>query len=209
MTLFPGKESKEQKVEQILLKNYNHYYRLAYSYVNNEADAGDIVQNGAYKAILNSDSLKNEEYAATWIYRIMLNEIFRFYVNNEADAGDIVQNGAYKAILNSDSLKNEEYAATWIYRIMLNEIFRFLKKDKPFSYDELDVELSTEDVYENVDLRRALDTMSKEDKAVIELKYFEDMKFSEIAEILGENVSTVKSRLYRGLRKLKVELTDA
>lgn len=162
MTLFPGKESKEQKVEQILLKNYNHYYRLAYSYVNNEADAGDIVQNGAYKAILNSDSLKNEEYAATWIYRIML-----------------------------------------------NEIFRFLKKDKPFSYDELDVELSTEDVYENVDLRRALDTMSKEDKAVIELKYFEDMKFSEIAEILGENVSTVKSRLYRGLRKLKVELTDA
>ena len=40
------------------LKN-DHYYRLAYSYTHNEAEAQDIVQNGAYKAILNSDSLKN------------------------------------------------------------------------------------------------------------------------------------------------------
>ena len=75
---FPGKETKEQKVERILLENYNRYYRLAYSYVNNDADAGDIVQNGAYKAIKNSASLKKEEYASTWLYRIMLNEIYRF-----------------------------------------------------------------------------------------------------------------------------------
>ena len=44
------------------MKNYNKYYRLACSYVHNDADAGDIVQNGAYKAILNSDKLKNISY---------------------------------------------------------------------------------------------------------------------------------------------------
>lgn len=159
---FPGKEKKEQKIEQILLENYNRYYRLAYSYVHNEADAGDIVQNGAYKAILNSDKLKKEEYAATWLYRIML-----------------------------------------------NEIFRFLKKEAPVSLDEIEVEMGREDVYEDIDLRRALDRMAPEDKAVVELKYFEDMKFEEIAEVLGENVSTVKSRLYRSLKKLKLELSDA
>ena len=76
--LFPEKGRKEQKVEEILLHNYNSYFRLAYSYVRNEADAGDIVQNGAYKAILHSSSLRNAEYASTWVYRIMLNEIFRF-----------------------------------------------------------------------------------------------------------------------------------
>ena len=65
-----------------------------------------------------------------------------------------------------------------------------------------------EDAYEAVDLKRALNRMTKEDKAVIELKYFEDLKLTEIAEVLGENVNTVKSRLYRGLRKLKVELSD-
>lgn len=159
--LLSRKAKKEQKVEQVLLENYNSYYRLAYSYVHNEADAGDIVQNGAYKAILHSDSLKQEEYAATWVYRIML-----------------------------------------------NEIFRFLKKDKPISLDEIQVEYGKEDSYENVDLRNALNAMPMEDKAVIELKYFEDLKLTEIAEVLGENVNTVKSRLYRGLKKLRLELAE-
>ncbi len=160
--LFPGKDKKEQKVEQILLENYNSYYRLAYSYVHNEADAGDIVQNGAYKAILHSAALKQEEYAATWVYRIML-----------------------------------------------NEIFRFLKKEQPISLEVVEAEQGKEDIYENMDLRRALDAMPKEDKTVIELKYFENMKLSEIAEALGENVNTVKSRLYRGLKKLRLELSDS
>lgn len=159
---FRGKDKKEQKIEQLLLENYNRYYRLAYSYVHNEADAGDIVQNGAYKAILHSDMLKEEAYAATWIYRIML-----------------------------------------------NEIFRFLKKEKPISLDEIVVENGREDSYEDVDLRRALDALTAEDKAVIELKYFEDMKLAEIAEILDENVNTIKSRLYRGLKKMRLELSDA
>lgn len=160
--LFQKKNTKEKKIEELLLENYNRYYRLAYSYVHNEADAADIVQNGAYKAILNSDTLQKEEYASTWIYRIML-----------------------------------------------NEIFRFLKKEMPISIEEVFVEQAEEDTYEDVDLRRALDSLSKEDKTVIELKYFEDMKLADIAEVLGENVSTVKSRLYRGLKKLRLELTDA
>lgn len=160
--LFPGKDKKEQKIEQILLENYNQYYRLAYSYVHSEADAGDIVQEGAYKAILHSDMLKQEGYAETWVYRIIL-----------------------------------------------NEIFRFLKKEKSISFDEIVVEQGREDSYENVDLRRALDALTKEDKAVIELKYFEDMKLAEIAEVLDENVNTIKSRLYRGLKKMRLELSDA
>lgn len=169
-----GKEKKEQKIEKILLENYNSYYRLAYSYVHNEADAGDIVQNGAYKAILNSDTLKQEEYAATWVYRIMLNEIFRF------------QRKERPASQTADG-----------------------EREPIVSLEEMQVEPGKEDQYENIDLRRALDSMSQEDKAVIELRYFEDLKFDEIAEVLGENVSTVKSRLYRGLKKLRLELSDA
>ena len=159
--LFQGKDKKEQKIEQLLLENYNSYYRLAYSYVHNESDACDIVQNGAYRAILHSDTLRQEKYAATWIYRIML-----------------------------------------------NEIFRFVKKEQPISLDAVEAEQGKEDTYENIDLQRALDMLPKEDKAVIELKYFEDMKLTEIAEVLNENVNTIKSRLYRGLKKLRVEFSD-
>lgn len=130
------------------------------------------------------------------------------YTHNEADAQDIVQSGAYKAILNSDSLKKTEYAHTWVYRIILNEILNFLKKRPHISIDELSIETGKEDAYENVDLIRALNALSKEDKAVIELRYFEDLTLRQIAKILGENLSTVKSRLYRGLKKMKLELSD-
>lgn len=161
MRLFAGTKEKEQLIEQLLLENYNHYYRLAYSYVHNEADAADIVQEGAYKAILHSQSLKKKEFAGTWLYRIML-----------------------------------------------NEIFNFLRRRSESSLDELPAEQGAEDTYENVDLKRALDAMPEKDKAVIELKYFEDKKLSEIAEILEENISTIKSRLYRSLKKLQLELSD-
>ena len=91
---------------------------------------------------------------------------------------------------------------------MLNEIFQCAKKKQMVSLDELPTEQGQEDHYENIDLKRALDQMNPQDKAVIELRYFEDMKIEDIAKVLDENVNTVKSRLYRGLKKLRLELTD-
>ena len=81
--MIPEKKKREV-IEQLLLQNYNKYYRLACSYVHNDSDAGDIVQNGAYKAILYSNKLKNIKYAETWLYRIMLNEIFANYRDRES-----------------------------------------------------------------------------------------------------------------------------
>ena len=145
--------------QELLLTNYNKYYRLACSYVHNDADAGDIVQNGAYKAILNSDKLQNIEHAETWIYRIMLNEIFAVY-----------------------------------------------RERQTVSLDEMPVEQGKEDAYENVDLQKAILSLEKEDRTVVVLRYFEDMKLEEIAGVLNENLSTVKSRLYRSMKKLKLQL---
>lgn len=166
MQLFSGKneQTKERLIEQILLKNYNRYYRLAYSYVHNEADAEDIVQNGAYKALRSSSTLKSTEYAETWVYRIMLNETFRYLKGPKTVS--------YEAVLEEVGMEPE----------------------------------STEDIYANVDLQRALDALPVKDKAIIVLRFFEDKKIDEIAEILNENVNTVKSRLYRSMEKLRVNL---
>ncbi len=168
MRLFFEKKDRTNRklIEDIILENYNQYYRLAYSYVHNEADAGDIVQNGAYKA------LKNEH-----------------------------------------TLKKAEYAETWIYRVMLNECFRHVKQSKSLCYEEIEKENVAkagykEDDYANLDLQRALDALPDKDRAIVILKYFEDKKLEEIAEILDENVNTVKSRLYRSLKKLRAALSD-
>ncbi len=157
--------NQEEIVEKIILEQYNRYYRLALQYVHNEADACDIVQNGAYKALRSAHTLKNPEYAATWIYRIML-----------------------------------------------NEAMDFVRRPKAESYESLQDEQGHEskytlDTYEDIDLRRALEALPKEEKAIIIMRYFEDRRLEEIAEILGENLNTVKSKLYRSMKKLRVQLT--
>lgn len=164
---FPGKKEKANRdlVEQIILEKYNQYYRFAYSYVHNEADACDIVQNGAYKAIRSSHTLRQPEYVQTWVYRIMLNECFG-------------------------------YAGMPRYRSFEQML------------EENGTETGTLDSYENIDLHRALDTLPAGDRAVIILKYFEDKKLEEIADILDENVNTIKSRLYRSLKKLRGILAE-
>ncbi len=159
MKLITGNKKKREVIEDLLLRNYNKYYRIACSYLHNDEDAGDVVQNGAYKAILNSHKLNNTEYAQTWIYRIMMNEIFA----------------------------------------------KYREKDN-ISLEEVSYEQGKEDSYENIDLKRAIDTLDKEDRTVVILRYFEDMKLEEIAMVLEENLSTVKSRLYRCMKKLKLQM---
>lgn len=154
----------------------------------------------------------------TEIERIILenyNQYYRLaysYTHDASDACDIVQNGAYKALRNSYALKKTEYAKTWVYRIMLNECFGYLKHPRLLSLEAAremgKTESGTEDRYADLDLRNALDALPKKDKAVVILKYFEDKKLEEIADLLGENISTVKSRLYRSMKKLKKLLSQ-
>lgn len=73
------RETKNEAViHQCLIENYEKYYRIAYSYVFQEQDAMDIVQESAYRAILKSKDLKHPDYADTWICRIVMNEAVRF-----------------------------------------------------------------------------------------------------------------------------------
>lgn len=159
------KNSRELLIEKLLIENYEKYYRLAFSYVHNEADAMDIVQEGAYKAMLKWESLEREDFAETWIYRIMLNEIFSMLRKRT---------------------RNEESMAD------------------PDCLEEIPADTPAD----SLSLRDALDQLQPKEKALVELRYFEDLKLEEIAGALDENLSTVKSRLYRTLRKLRIALEE-
>lgn len=128
------------------------------------------------------------------------------YVHNEADAQDIVQESAYKAIYHAGKLKKPEYAKTWICRIVINEAVSLLRKRKKEQTEPIDRELAGRESEDMTDLRTAIKKLLPEEKTVIILRYFEDMKLEEIATICEESLSTVKSRLYRTLKKLKLDL---
>ena len=132
------------------------------------------------------------------------------YVKNIDDALDIVQESIYKAISSKDSLKNPNFIKTWFYRIVVNTSLDFLRKQRKVSIVEEDVLIDLDpgaaDEYENFDLQRALDSLPDNYRSVVVLRYFEDLKIEEIAEVLNENINTIKTRLYKSLQVLQIEM---
>lgn len=130
------------------------------------------------------------------------------YVKNESDAMDIVQESAYRAIKNASSLKSESYIKTWLWRIVINTSLEVLRRQKREVFQNPPPEYGAEDVYSDFDTIDALDILSEKERAVIILRFFEEKTLQEIADILEENLNTVKSILYRSLKKLKLTLTE-
>ena len=156
-------ERADEKIQQVLLECYEKYYRLAYSYMGNQEDALDVVQESAYKAIRDSKKVENENYISTWIYRIVVNTAI--------------------------------------------DMLRKRKKEGINTQIE-DYELPVEDTYSDPDLAVALNRLKAEERLVITLRYFEELSLEEISDIAGEPLSTIKSRLYRALKKLRVDLEE-
>ncbi|WCN37905.1 sigma-70 family RNA polymerase sigma factor [Aneurinibacillus uraniidurans] len=134
------------------------------------------------------------------------------YVKNAEDALDIVQDSIHKALSSSETLKSEGSMKGWFYRIVVNTSLDFLRKQgKIQPMDDKTLEFHSpisEDAYHDIDLERALDELPHAFRTVVILRYFEDLKIEEIAEVLDENISTVKTRLYTALRKLRIKMGD-
>lgn len=64
------------------------------------------------------------------------------------------------------------------------------------------------DNYKDLDLQKALDNLPPNYRSIIVLRYFEDLKIEEIADILELNVNTVKTRLYSALKKLRLNMEE-
>lgn len=138
------------------------------------------------------------------------------YVKNKDTALDMVQEAVYKALKSADHLKDSTYIKTWVYRILVNACLDEIRKNKhtivsdPSTFMEQDLCISQnhEDLSqaELIDLHQTLNELEPKAKTIITLRYFEDMKLTDIAEVLGENISTIKSILYRTLDLLKVQL---
>ncbi|MFV0517461.1 MAG: RNA polymerase sigma factor [Aminipila sp.] len=160
-------------------------------------------------------TLKNELYAAL-INFIEENQksIYRLaysYVKSQDTALDMVQESIFKAIKSYEKIENIDSVKSWFYRILVNTCLDELRRSKRM------ITTSPEDIPEEVDdglnqkaeymvLHNALESLDTKTKTVIVLRYFEDMKISDISNILEENINSVKSRLYRGLKMLKLEM---
>lgn len=138
------------------------------------------------------------------------------YVQNKENALDVVQNAICIALEKCDTIKNPAAIRTWFYRVIVNEALQYLRSHKKeISYDPLVLgEEFLKQGYEEKfgtegnEIYQKVMALPPKIKTIIVLRFYEDLSLKEIAEITRENLSTVKSRLYRGLTELGKNLTE-
>ncbi|WP_243110038.1 RNA polymerase sigma factor [Clostridium sp. E02] len=131
------------------------------------------------------------------------------YTKNSDEAADVVQEAICKAIEKVNTLRKIEYVKTWFYRILINESLNYIRKNKRYIQDE---RISDNAIYEDKDIAQsytvlnAIFGLEPKMRTIVILRYYEDMKLTEIAKVTSCNVNTVKSRLYKALDLLKVSI---
>ncbi len=136
------------------------------------------------------------------------------YTLNREDAEDVISESVAKALQALHTLKEPQYLGTWFYRIVINTAISFKKqKAKVVAFDPLSPEWITlthsmviEESYEGIHFEDLVKSLNSEQRILLVLRYFEELSIAEIAEIVGENINTIKTRLYRTLRLLRAEM---
>jgi len=157
-----------------------------------------------------NDGILNEKLFIT-LFETYKDSIYRMaflYSKNQSDTLDIVQEVAYRAFKNRKSLKELSYFKTWILKITINSSIDFLKKKMNVVELHFTSELGTQHVeesYSDLLLHELLNALDEEEKRLIFLKYYQEYTFQEISEIVESPISTVKSKIYRSLEKIRLE----
>ncbi|MBS6184614.1 MAG: sigma-70 family RNA polymerase sigma factor [Clostridium celatum] len=147
--------------------------------------------NEAFLELINENKLN--------IYRVA-----RGILSNEHDIEDAIQNTVIKAYEKINTLKKNEFFRTWLVRILINECNEIIRRNKRVvSINESNHEERYNDCYENIDLTKAINSLSEELRITTVLFYFEDMSIKDIASVLNIPNGTVRSRLSRARKILR------
>lgn len=136
----------------------------------------------------------------------------RNIVLSHDDADDVLQNTFVKAWVNLPEFRNMSKLSTWLYRIAINESLDFLRRKKhmqDLSVDEVASVANTlmADLYFDGDKAKALlfeaiDQLPDVQRTVFNLRYFDNMKYSEISKILGTSEGALKASFHIAQQKV-------
>ena len=124
------------------------------------------------------------------------------YLKNEHDAIEAVQELTYRTLKKIHTVKEPTYIGTWLVRVLINICLDMKKKQEKLLYNyEHDIP-STDD--QQLEMADIIARLPVEQQELIYLKYFQDLKNGEIAQLKQIPEGTVKSRLHKALKKLRV-----
>lgn len=157
-------------------------------------------------------SLVNADDSFMHIYQTFRNTVFGIafnYTKSNADACDIVQNVFMKYISSKITFNGDEHIKAWLIRVTINECKKYMMSSWVSRTVSLeDQTISCDFNQEDLELFEAVMSMSLKYRTPIHLHYYEGYSISEIASLLGARESTVKVRLLRARKMLKLKLKE-
>ena len=169
------------------------------------------------------DALKNPKTQEEG-FRVLVKEFqqplywhIRKIVFNHEDADDVLQNTYVKIFKNIKKFRGESKLYSWMYRIATNESLSFIKersKKMGYSINEYNDHMIDQlhaDVYFDgnemaLKLQKAIAKLPQQQRLVFNLKYYEELKYEEISEILETSVGGLKASYHHAVKKIKNEL---
>lgn len=142
----------------------------------------------------------------------------RNIVLNHDDTDDVLQNTFVKVFQNLNKFKGESKLFSWVYRIATNEALTFLKQKAKVSgvnsetlqnktIDNLKADIYFEGDEIQIKLQRAITVLPDKQQLVFKMKYFEELKYEEISEILGTSVGALKASYHLAVKKIEAFVT--
>ncbi len=138
-------------------------------------------------------------------------QIRRLVIDHD-DSDDVLQNTFIKAWTNISTFRGDSKLSTWLYKIAYNESLTFLNhKREQMSLDEIGsmvAETLESDPYFDGDetqtmLQEAIGTLPDKQKAVFNMKYFDDMKYEDMSSITGTSVGALKASYHLAVKKIE------
>lgn len=137
----------------------------------------------------------------------------RRMVLNHDDANDIAQNVFIKAWTNLPNFRGDAKLSTWLFKIAVNESINFINKEKHRAQggdgDEdslLLKNLEADEYFDGDALQKefltAIEKLPEKQRLVFNMKYFEEMKYEQMSEILGTSVGALKASYHHAVKKL-------
>lgn len=148
------------------------------------------------------------------LYSEPLYRQIRRMVQSHDDANDILQNTFLKAWQSIDNFRGEAKLSTWLHKIAINESITFLEKERKrlgMSIDEEEshlINLIEADTYVDGDalekkLREAIVSLPEKQRLVFNMRYYEEMKYEQMSEILGTSVGALKASYHLAVKKIE------
>ena len=168
---------------------------------------------------LKSETHKNEAFKALLtLYKERLYWHIRNIVKSHDDADDVLQNTFIKIFKNINNFKGNSKLFSWMYRIATNESITFInKKAKRLQVSNEEVQnlainnLASDVYFEGnaiqLKLQQAIATLPEKQRLVFNMKYFEDLKYKDMSEILKTSEGALKASYHIAVKKIEAYLT--